>query len=385
MIDRYQNQRIRGIWSEAAKYGGWAAIEFEYLAVRGIRRPWFADLVTKVTVETVREKEKETGHDVAAFVAVFCDLIEAREPGLSREFHYRLTSSDLVDTWNGVCLVRSIQYLVRLAEELRSDLQDANARTQGLMAVGRTHGQAAVPVPFGDRYLKVENQLKFAIVGLRAQIHFSGDYPDLGKIGGPTGSEIPEYDELQVLAKFGLSPAARPAGQCVDRIKYFRIAAAVMELGLVLDGFAQDLRLLAIEEVGEVAEGYPEGRIGSSSMPHKKNPVTLEKINGLVRVLRGHFATLTSNTSLWLERDISHSSVERLVLPDFFEISAYCLVTLAQVVKDLVVNPSRVQSNLEAVKEKMGSFERLHQSTGPRMESYQNSRPCGQPQNPHER
>ncbi len=393
MIERYQDPTIQWIWSEDTRYDGWAAIEFAYLRARGIDRPFFNTLFQRASAtacptlgEMVRAVEKETRHDVAAFVRVYCGMLEKEERGLSREFHFRLTSSDLVDTWNAACIVRSVRCLGYRISDLVEVLSVRAEALQALKAVGRTHGQAALPIVFGDRFVGYLQALGSANDHLTRTISGLG----LAKIGGPTGSEITEELERKTLANFSfmfvggeqapaLHPVARPAGQCVDRRLYFRIAAAVLEVALVLDKIALDLRLLSLEEVGEVREGYPATRVGSSSMPHKRNPVNLEKVNGLVRVLRSNLDVFAGNSSLWLERDISHSSSERFILPDFFEITAHCLSTVTQVVNDLEVVPNRIIENLEQVREKMDSFERLHAAPAPgdtagRMETYQQAK-----------
>jgi len=364
MNSRYTDLEISHIWSDANRYMRWMDVELAAVAVRfprvlshyqkHLQVFWdapalFADLVAA--------KEEETRHDVAAFVAVCCDHLDKEGVGGSRFFHHHLTSSDVVDTanaaliWSSWCRISQLGGL--LDEALARRISGPDLQTQ---AVGRTHGRAALPVIASDRFSHVRNLF------YDASRHINTVFAEtpLAKIGGPTGGEVDEITEKHILEHLDLKPANRPHIQCASRTRYYRVFAAVFELALILEKLATDLRLLAVEEVGEVNEGYGKGRVGSSSMPHKKNPVNLEKVCGLVRVMRGHLMAFSENSALWLERDISHSSTERLLMPDFFHCLAHCLTTMTRVVDNLAVFPERIAANLEAVADKMKSFDQLH-------------------------
>ncbi len=364
MTERYADLEIAHIWSDANRYIRWLDVELAAVAVRFPRvlshyqekLQIFRD-TPGLLADLVTAKEAETHHDVAAFVAVCCDHLDKEGVGGSRFFHHHLTSSDVVDTANAALLWRSWMRINQLGRDLDETLArriiDPNLQTR---AVGRTHGRAALPVLASDRFSHIRSLFYDASRHINTVL---AETP-LAKIGGPTGSEIDGMAERYILERLNLKPAQRPHIQCASRTRYFRVFAALFELALVLEKAATDLRLLAVEEIGEVNEGYGKGRVGSSSMPHKKNPVNLEKVCGLVRVMRGHLMAFSENSALWLERDISHSSAERLLMPDFFHCLAHCLATMTTVVENLAVFPERIAANLEAVAEKMKSFDQLH-------------------------
>ncbi len=391
MNSRYADSEIAHIWGNSNRYLRWLDVELAAVEVRFgevqeriCRRALnhrLAGSGPAVLEEEVESREKTTGHDVAAFVEICAELLDQYSPQLSRVFHHHLTSSDIVDTTNAILVWKSWERI----NQLGRDLDEALARrildpALQQRAVGRTHGRAALPVIASDRL----SHIRSLFYDTSRHINTVLARTPLAKIGGPTGSEIDEQTEAKILQKLALEPAGRPHIQCASRTRYFRVFAALFELALVLEKLATDLRLLAIEEVGEVNEGYGKGRVGSSSMPHKKNPVNLEKVCGLVRVMRGHLMAFSENSALWLERDISHSSAERLLMPDFFHCLAHCLTTMTTVVDNLAVFPERIAANLEAVAGKMKSFEQLHTdaATHGRTESHRRASGGGREETP---
>lgn len=391
MTDRYADPEIARIWSDKNRYLRWldvelAAVEIRFGEVQArICRRALGHLQAgagpAVLEEAVESREKTTHHDVAAFVEVCAELLDQYSPQLSKVFHHHLTSSDVVDTANASLIWASWERV----NQLGRDLDEALARrvldpALQQRAVGRTHGRAALPVIASDRF----SHIRSLFYDTSRHINATLSQTPLAKIGGPTGGEIDEQTETQILGLLNLKTANRPHIQCASRTRYFRVFAALFELALILEKAATDLRLLAIEEIGEVNEGYGKGRVGSSSMPHKKNPVNLEKICGLVRVMRGHLMAFSENSALWLERDISHSSAERLLMPDFFHCLAHGLATMTKVVENLDVFPERIAANLEAVAGKMKSFEQLHTdaATHGRTESHRRASGGGREESP---
>ena len=336
------------VWSEEAKLEQWHAVELAVLdawAQAGVVPSASARAVRErarvPSPAQVAERERVTNHDVAAFV----DAVSADLGSDGRWFHYGLTSSDVLDT----ALSLSVQ---RAGELVRKGIERATTVTLGraeehraTVTIGRTHGVHAEPTTFGLKLLgwvfqleRDRERLDRAVAGLR-----------VGKLSGAVGSYASTSPEVERVAceALGLEPAPTST-QILQRDRHAELLSALAILASSLDRFALEIRHLARTEVREVEEPFASGQKGSSAMPHKRNPIVAERICGLARLVRGYASVGLENVALWHERDISHSSAERVVLPDAFLAVDYVLDRFAWLMEGLVVRPERMRANLEA-------------------------------------
>src|SRR5689334_14107760 len=336
------------VWSDERKLETWLEVELAALdawaelgvvpaeAARGVR-----ERARVPTPDEVAERERTTGHDLAAFV-------DAVQEGLGEEgrwLHYGLTSSDVVDT--GLALqVRDAGAL--LLEGIERALATVTARAdehRDTLCIGRTHGIHAEPTTFGLKLAgwafeldRGRERLRKALEGMR-----------VGKLSGAVGTYAATDPELERIAceRLGLRPESAST-QVLPRDRHAALLAAMALLAASLERFAVEIRHLARTEVAEVAEPFGKGQKGSSAMPHKRNPVVAERLCGLARVVRAQALVGLENVALWHERDISHSSAERVVIPDSFLALDYMLERFAWLVEGLDVRPERMRRNLEA-------------------------------------
>ena len=342
MIARYTRPELGTIWTDEARMSAWRDVEVA--AAEVLRGPTPADLqairAATFTVEAVAERERVTDHDVAAFVDVLSD--DAGPAG--RWIHYGLTSSDVLDTALALQLQRAGTPIVRGARELAATLAERAREHAGTLCVGRTHGVHAEPTSFG---------LKLA--GFAFEAHRNAERLErafaqaaTGAISGAVGTYAslgPRF-EAQVLERLGL--AGEPVStQVVPRDRHAELLQAIALAGAGLERLATEIRHLQRTEVREVEEPFRAGQKGSSAMPHKRNPITTERITGLARVLRGHATAAVENVALWHERDISHSGAERVILPDATILLDYMQALALRVVRGMTVHPDRMRANLE--------------------------------------
>ncbi len=354
MIPRYQTPEMAELWSELEKFRRWAEVErlallaWERLgkvpagtaaaieaALR--KRPLDAEFVARVS-----ERERLTRHDVAAFVDVLGEW--SRSEAVRRYLHYGLTSSDVVDTAQNWRSRDALALVLEALEELLEALKALALRYKDLPTIGRTHGVHAEPTSFGLKFAG----LYAAFDRDRARLQRAQDAIAVVKLSGAVGSYamIPPQIEAYVAEKLGL--AVDPVTtQVTPRDRHAEVFSALATLGANLERAAVELRHLARTEVLEVEEGFAPGQKGSSAMPHKKNPVGLENVSGLARLLRSNLLAALENVALWHERDISHSSVERVILPDSTTLAHYLVTRLTSILKRLVVHEANVRKNLE--------------------------------------
>lgn len=350
MIPRYSMPEMAALWTDEARLTQW--LEVEVLAVEGwavvgavpeadaraVRER--APAVTAATVVAVAEREAITDHDVAAFVDV---MQEAIGPPEGNWFHYGLTSSDVVDTALCATLVASADVLIGASAALVTALKRRALEFRDTPMVGRTHGVHAEPTTFGAKLalwcLHAERDRQ-RLVAAREAVR-------VGKLSGAVGtySNIDPRVESYVCERLGLR--AVPATQVVARDRHAEYLWACAAVGAGIEQFATEVRHLQRTEVREVAEPFRAGQKGSSAMPHKRNPITAERLSGLARVLRGYLGAGLENVALWHERDISHSSVERVVLPDASLLTYYLLRRMTGIVDGLQVDARRMVENLE--------------------------------------
>ena len=348
MIPRYALEPMAGLFRDEARYATW--LEVELLAVEaqaklGIVPEADARLIRErasVDAAAVAERERVTDHDVAAFV----DVVQESVGGHAAAWiHHGLTSSDVVDTALSVTLVRACDLLLEAVDALEAVLVARAREHRGTPMVGRTHGIHAEPTTFGAKLALWALQLRRD----RARIVRARDTIAVGKLSGAVGtySNIDPAVEAYVCEQLGLRPA--PATQVLARDRHAEVLYACASLGATIETFALEIRNLQRTEVREVEEPFRSGsQKGSSAMPHKRNPVKSEQLCGLARVLRSNLVAGLENVALWHERDISHSSVERIILPDSLQLAYYMLRTFRTVAEGMVVYEARMRENLDA-------------------------------------
>jgi len=341
MSDLFTDQARLALWLEVEVLAveAWASLgvvpEEDAKAVRE-RAP----AVTSEFVAAVQEREKVTDHDVAAFV----DVVQAAIGGPAAGWvHYGLTSSDVVDTALGATLARAADLLIDASDALVAALKAQALAYRNTPMVGRTHGMHAEPTTFGAKLvlwcLQADRD--------RRRLRAARDGIAVGKVSGAVGtySNIDPAVEQQVCAGLGLTPV--PASQVVARDRHAEYLFACASVGASIEQFATEIRHLARTEVGEVEEPFRAGQKGSSAMPHKRNPILAERLAGLARVLRGNLGAGLEDVALWHERDISHSSVERVILPDSSLLAYYLLVKMRGIVEGMQVHAERMLENLD--------------------------------------
>jgi len=349
MIPRYAPKDVAALFSDVHRFDTMLEVEIlvaEGLAALGtlpadevaqlrVRRP----LIDEAFVEAVNERELTTNHDTAAFVDIVQDRIGMPEGAW---IHYGLTSSDVVDTALCFTLTQAMDIVLAEATALRDALTKRAIEAKDLAITGRTHGMHAEPTTYGAKFalfaLQVNRDLE------RAQR--ARDGIAVGKLSGAVGtySNIDPSVEAYVCERLGLRPV--PATQVIARDRHAEVLYALAALGTAMEQFALEIRHLARSEVGEAEEPFAKGQKGSSAMPHKRNPVLSERLCGLSRVLRGYLLAGLEDVALWHERDISHSSVERVVLPDALQLTVYMLRKATGLAEGLVLHPERAMENL---------------------------------------
>ena len=352
MIERYTRPAMGRIWTEESKYRCWLQVESaasNVLAEDGVIPAAAAEAIaTKAsfTVARIQEIEAEVKHDVIAFTTAVAETLKAQ--GLdaeSRWLHYGLTSNDIVDTAQAL-QVKEASALLRagmvsfLAVLKRRALEFKHTPT-----IGRTHGIHAEPTTFGLKLLNWFAEME------RNLVRFDAAAEDMrvGKLSGAVGTFghlKPEHEE-RICARLGLKPAP-VATQVIQRDRHAAYISTLAILGSTLDKIALEVRHLQRTEVREAQEYFSELQKGSSAMPHKKNPITAEQISGLARVLRGNAQVAFEDVALWHERDISHSSAERVIFPDSTILVDYLLAKITDLIDRLLVYPERMKKNLES-------------------------------------
>ena len=344
MIERYTRAEMGAIWTDEARMEAWRQVEVaaaEALEEGPTPEELAAIRAATFTVAAVQERERVTDHDMAAFVDV---LAESAGPA-GRWIHFGLTSSDVLDTALALQLRSAGELLVPAAREVTQALADRAREHRDTLCVGRTHGVHAEPTTFG---IKLAG---FAFEADRnaARLERAFAQAAVGAISGAVGTYAangPAFEE-RVLAPLGLE--REPVStQVVARDRHAELLQAIARAGAGLERFATEVRHLQRTEVREAEEPFQKGQKGSSAMPHKRNPITTERIAGLARVLRGNAQAAVENVALWHERDISHSSVERVILPDSTILLDYLQYLALRVIRGMVVHADRMLLNLEA-------------------------------------
>lgn len=346
MIDRYTRPEMGAIWSERRKIDHWVKVEIavcEAWAERGVIPAEDMDAIRGAScdLERMKEIEKETDHDVIAFLRAMGETVG----DASRHIHLGLTSSDVIDTALSLQTIDGIDHLVSELDKLLSAVGDEAVKHRDTIMIGRTHGVHAEPITFGFKLAIWYDELRRH----RIRLLEAREMMRVGKISGAVGTHanVPPDVEESVCAHLGLE-AAPVSTQILQRDRHAQVISAIALLGTSLDKFATEVRHLQRTEVRELEEPFDPGNMGSSAMPHKRNPHETERISGLARLLRGYVTPAMENMVLWHERDISNSSAERVVFPDAFIVIDYMIGLMTEVVSDWVVYPERMRTNLDA-------------------------------------
>ena len=347
MIPRYTRPEMGRIWSDENRFRTWLAVEVaatETLAEAGI--------VPKVAAHAIRERadfnlrriheiEAEVRHDVIAFTTAVAEIVGEH----SRWFHYGLTSNDVVDTAQALLIGEASAIIAADLRRLGDVLKDRAWEFKNTPMIGRTHGIHAEPITFGFKLANWYSEMQRDI----ARFDQAAEDLRVGKFSGAVGTFAhltPELEE-KMCERLGLKAAAI-SSQVIQRDRHAHYLATLAVIACSLDKIATEIRHLQRTEVREAEEFFSEKQKGSSAMPHKRNPVTSEQISGLARVVRSNAQAGFENVALWHERDISHSSVERVILPDSTTLVDYLLQKTATLIETMFVYPARMKANLES-------------------------------------
>src|SRR5918997_693837 len=347
MIPRYTLPEMGALWSEQNKFQKWLDVELAVCEVHAemgtIPREAVAEIKSRAafTVERIGEIEKTTDHDVIAFTTALAEAIGEA----ARFVHFGLTSSDVVDTANALLLRDACGLLLRRADALMEVLKRRAHEFRRTPQVGRTHGVHAEPTSFGLTWALWYDEMRRN----HARLERAREAVSVGKISGAVGAfaHLDPAVEEKVCARLGLR-AAPVSTQIIQRDVYAEYLTTLAIVASSLDKFALQIRHWQRTEVREAEERFKKGQKGSSAMPHKRNPILSERICGMARLLRGYAVTGLENIALWHERDISHSSAERVVLPDSSITLDYMLAKATTLIEGLVVYPERMLENLQA-------------------------------------
>jgi adenylosuccinate lyase len=334
------------VWSDQRKYEAWLQVEAaaaDAMARAGIVPPDAARDIRergRVDVARIEEIEQVTQHDVIAFTTAVAEHVGPS----ARWLHFGLTSSDVIDTAQALQMREACDLILRGLDRLMQTVRTRGEEHRHTPMIGRTHGVHAEPMTFGLKLALWYAELARNVTRVRR----ARDTVSVGKLSGAVGTfaHLPPSVEADVCASLGLEPAA-VASQVIQRDRHAELLSALAIAASSLEKFALEVRGLQKTEIGEVEEPFAKGQKGSSAMPHKRNPIGCEQIVGLARLVRANAGAAFENNALWHERDISHSSVERVIVPDSFVALDHMLRRFTRIVTGMVVYPDRMRENLE--------------------------------------
>jgi adenylosuccinate lyase len=349
MIGRYTREVMGRIWTEENKYRNWLQIEVlacEALAQLGeVPKKALANIRNRASfsMQRIEAIETETKHDVIAFLTSVAENVGPD----SRYIHLGLTSSDILDTSMAVRLREASKVILKDCEELLAALKKKAFKHKATVMIGRSHGIHAEPITFGLKLALWYDEMRRN----RRRMEQAMDTISVGKISGAVGTfaNVSPKVEAHVCRKLGLKPAAIST-QIIQRDRYAEFFCTLAIIASTIEKIAVEIRHLQRTEVSEAEEHFSKGQKGSSAMPHKRNPISSENLSGLARLVRSNASAALANVALWHERDISHSSVERVIIPDSTILIDYMLNRLTGVVGRLVVYPERMRQNLDMTK-----------------------------------
>ncbi|WP_187998690.1 adenylosuccinate lyase [Listeria marthii] len=346
MLERYTRKEMGNIWTEQNRYQAWLEVEIlaceAWAELGDIPKEDVAKIRAnaKFDVERIHEIELETRHDVVAFTRSVSESLGAERKWV----HYGLTSTDVVDTANSYLLKQANEILRKDLENFIAIIGEKAKEHKYTVTMGRTHGVHAEPTTFGLKLALWYEEMKRNL----ERFNFAADGVEFGKISGAVGTyaNIDPFVEAYVCEKLGTTPAPIST-QTLQRDRHAEYLATLALIATSVEKFAVEVRALQKSEVREVEEFFAKGQKGSSAMPHKRNPIGSENVTGLARVIRGHMVTAYENVPLWHERDISHSSAERIILPDSTILLDYILNRFGNIVKNLTVFPENMKRNMD--------------------------------------
>jgi len=346
LIERYTLPAMGQVWSEENKYRTWLKVELAAVAAQAelgyIPRsiPAVLEQEAKLNLDRILEIEAEVHHDVIAFLT---SLTENLGPE-GRYIHYGLTSSDVVDTSLSLLLKEALTILLKDITELLDLLKSRAFHYQNTVIIGRTHGVHAEPTTFGFKLLVWYEEL----LRQKKRLEDAKEEIAVAKFSGAVGNYSNVDPKVEVIAsqKLGLRPAGLTT-QVISRDRHAFVLTVLANIAATIEKMAVEIRHLQRTEVLEVEEPFVQGQKGSSAMPHKRNPILSERLTGLARLMRSYAQSALENVALWHERDISHSSVERVIMPDATIVLNYMLVKMADIIRGLQVYPGNMKANLE--------------------------------------
>jgi adenylosuccinate lyase len=345
MIARYTLPEMGALWSEENKFRAWLRVEIEaakamaHFEMIPARAAASIEKKAKFNVAEINRIEKETNHDVIAFTTNVGSYIGED----AKYLHFGLTSSDVVDTALCFLLKQSAEIIDKKIDKALKEIHQLALKYQETPCIGRTHGVLAEPMTAGIKFAVWYTELKRA----RERFQAASENIAVGKLSGSVGNfaNVDPKVETYVCKRLGLK-AAEVSTQVVQRDRHAEFISSIALMGSSLEKFCTEIRNLQRTEIGEMYEGFAKGQKGSSSMPHKKNPIIAERICGIARVLRGYSVSAMENVVLWHERDIAHSSVERVIIPDSTILIDYALEKFIELLKRLVVNEKKMLENI---------------------------------------
>jgi adenylosuccinate lyase len=348
MIERYSRPQMKRIWSEENKFNKWLEVEIAvcdaWAEIGVIPRQAAAKIkLAKCNLKRMEEILKQTHHDVTAFLGSVSESLGEE----SRFVHLGLTSSDVIDTGLSLQMVEATEILGQDIKDLISVLAQRAIEHKYTPMIGRTHGVHAEPISFGLKLALWTEEMRRN----QQRLAEARKAIAVGKISGAVGTyaTVPPEVEEKACAKLGLSPAP-VSSQVLQRDRHAQFITTLAITASSLEKFATEIRLLQKTETREVEEPFSAGQTGSSAMPHKRNPELCERISGLARLVRGYALTSMENIALWHERDISHSSTERITIPDACLLLDYCLAMFTSIVSGLHVYPKKMKQNIDLTK-----------------------------------
>lgn len=346
MLERYTRPEMGQIWTLENRYQAW--LEVEIAATNAWSREGevpAADALkiaqnASFTVERVAELEEQTRHDVVAFTRTVSESLGAEKKWV----HYGLTSTDVVDTANGLLLKQANQIIAADLAKLAQTLADLAHKYKYTVTMGRTHGVHAEPTTFGLKLARWYSEVKRD----QERFAYAADQVEAGKISGAVGTfaNVPPRVEQDIMDQLGLH-AQEISTQVLPRDLHANYIATLSLIATGIENYATEIRSLQRTEIHEVEEGFHPGQKGSSAMPHKRNPIGSENVTGLARILRGYIVPAYEDVSLWHERDISHSSAERVILPDATSLVDYIVTRFTGILQNLTVFEDRMKQNMD--------------------------------------
>lgn len=354
MITRYDSKEISEIWSEESRFK--KMLEVEIALLKALESKSKIPMGThqkfekvKINPGRIKEIEAITRHDVIAFCT---SITEQVAPEIGKYFHFGVTSSDILDTALSLQLRLSIEVLIKDLNQLNQVLMEKITQTSDLLCIGRSHGMYAEPMIFAQKFLSIHQEIR------RRLEEYNKHLENLtGQFSGAVGNYTVLTPDLEELAIKELNLKVESvSSQVIPRDNLAKIINSGSLLAACFERLSTEIRLLHHSDVNEVSEGFKSGQKGSSTMPHKKNPISSENIAGLSRVVRSHSQLAFENCNLWHERDISHSSAERIYLPDHFGLLVYITRRTTSIIRDLEINRERIETKALAQTTALSSF-----------------------------